>query len=105
MEYKDLVSRCSVDFQNMQSNGAADGDGDPPGYEDTAADDDILVPDTPAAERSAPLSEQLSGNGEPSGALSGTSEANKVKKAKRDKPPAKVFYFKPESVLVSDPDK
>ena len=111
MEYKELVSRCSVDFQDMQSNGVVDADDDPPGYDDATLNDDLLLsPESPARDRGSgpapPGSDQVSGAPEvpPSGERAASGKASRAR-AKKDRPPARVFYFKPDSLLVSNPDK
>ena len=112
MEYKELVSRCSVDFQNMQSNGIDGDEEDPPGYDDASDEDLLLSPESPSRRGekkggvSPPGSDQATGavDRAASGDRAASSKASKAR-AKKDRPPARVFYFKPDSLLVSDPDK
>ena len=77
MAYKDLEQRCTIDFKNIQSNGAVAGEDEENPY------DQSETPNDSESRRSSQVEED---------------QAPK-------KPKTKVFYFKPESFLLVDPDK
>ncbi len=91
MLYKDLANRCVIDFQNLQSNGSVGKEGS--NYEEEADQDTQDI---------------KSNNNKPKDRFSKRDDDIMAKQKKllpsKKKKAAKVFYFKPETFMMADPD-
>ncbi len=90
MLYKDLANRCVIDFQNLQSNGSVGKEGS--NYEDdTEAETQEVKSNNKVKDRYSKRDEDL------------MARQKKLMPSKKKKA-AKVFYFKPETFMMADPD-
>lgn len=90
MLYKDLANRCVIDFQNLQSNGSVGKEGS--NYEDdTEAETQEVKSNNKVKDRYSKRDEDI------------MARQKKLMPSKKKKA-AKVFYFKPETFMMADPD-
>ncbi len=90
MLYKDLANRCVIDFQNLQSNGSVGKEGS--NYEDdTEAETQEVKSNNKVKDRYSKRDEDI------------MTRQKKLMPSKKKKA-AKVFYFKPETFMMADPD-
>ena len=88
MTYKDLSSRCTIGFETVQSNGPVDAD------------------DGSDNEYSAGGANETAGHNEnKDAACHSESESGALGGGGRRRKKTKVFYFKPESFMMEEPDK
>ena len=90
MLYKDLANRCVIDFQNLQSNGSVGKEGS--NYEeDTELETQEVKSNNKVKDRYSKRDEDI------------MTRQKKLMPSKKKKA-AKVFYFKPETFMMADPD-